>query len=157
MPPSRLKMPRIVASLLICLVLSNQSYCAAHSHTGISIADPAGHSDNPHVHLHGGTHGDHPLHVEHKGKRAYERFASVVSKHRTADHDSDAVYVVESQFLNETKTTRVADLEFAFVGMVNEQLATAARSPRCTEGGLPPPPQTWIECPLYLRILSIRL
>ena len=155
-------MNRLVTSFLIPLVLVSQNFCTAHSHVGTSVFEPDGHSERPHIHWDNGTHyddhydEDHEWHVGHKGIDSHDDCCSVIIEEHPADHDSGAFYVSDSPLFNDSISAKVDALSLSYsCQLYDASITDVGLRPRI-EGGLPPPLRD-LTCPLYLRILSIRL
>ncbi len=148
-------MYRIVSSLLMPLVLVSPSFCAAHSHVGTSVVEEHGHSARPHVHIDAGNHHDHHPHDEDSGHDSHEGSPTVRTEQGPIDHDSDALYLSDSQLFNGAKLAEVAEPEISEAHVVYDDSATIAGLRLCLERDLPPP-LGGLKCPLYLLTLSIR-
>ena len=149
-------MRRIVSLLLILLVLVSQSFCAVHSHAGTSVVEPKGHSARPHVHLHGGKHhhGQHS-HRDHDEDGSREESPTTPSEQGPVDHDSDALYISETQLFNDATWEKVAKSELSVACEFYDESSTIVGLRLCFRRNSPPP-LSGLKCPLYLRTLSIR-
>ena len=137
-------MKRAVSSLLILLMLLGQCvFAVPHSHAESSIGEPDGHAARPHVHLHfGHCHDGHHDDCVSTGEQA-------------PDHDSDAVYTGDDQFLPTAKVSEIAKaMPMGLIAIVDQ--STAIRS-FCQLGSrLNSPPMLRPKCARYLQLLSIR-
>ena len=147
-------MHRIVSSLLILLVLVSQSFCAAHSHVGMSVAEPEEHSTRPHVHLHSGKH-HHGQHSHRKHEDSREESLAIQSGNGPVDHDSNALYFSETTLVNDAKSVEVTDAELSVACVFYDESCRVAGLCFSIECNLPPP-LSGLKCPLYLQTLSIR-
>ena len=146
---------RIVSILLVPLLLVSQGFWAAHSHAGTSVAEPEGHSARAHVHLHGGEHHHHHSHHEHDGDDSDDRPPASPVEPGPLDHDSDAVYLSETQLYTDAKPTKVAKADWSVLCMIADDSTSIAEA-QFTAGLRSPPPPIHLKCPIYLTTLSIR-
>ena len=143
-------MRQSLAFLLILLLLIGQLLCVPHSHAGTSVAEPEGHSARPHVHLHG---GEHHSHQHHDSNQAEPDTADLPLQEGPLDHDSDGVYLSETQLCNDAKPSKVERAEStapcpAEVGSAKVSMVVSVRFEA-------PPPLRNLKCPLYLLTLSL--
>lgn len=154
---------RILNLLLAVSMLANQAICHAHTHKGMSLAEIAEHAQHPHFHLHGHDHVHHK-HTQHSPYPATTeptsdsaeselRHVTVVP---TFDHEADAVYLPGPASLAFQRDSGGSEFSKAFIHAV--LLLTAEEGyeqPRATH---PPPRAAFVwSCPIYLRILSLRI
>ncbi len=155
-------MNRIVSSLLIPLMLVSQSFCAAHSHVGTSVVEPDGHSATLHFHwditAHHDDHDDegHEWHLESEAVDSHDDCSLAIIEEHPVDHDSDAIYVSNSPLFNDSTSAKVDVLKLSNGCTFCDAFVPEAGLDLRIEGGLPPPLRD-LSCPLYLRILSIRI
>jgi hypothetical protein len=135
---------RTVSSILILLLLVSQSlFCVPHSHAGSSIVEPDGHAARPHVHLHGAHH--------HDGDDTPSSTGGPVP-----DHDSDAVYAGDDQFLRNGKVAKVTRADLTAVYFTTDDSSVNAALGRVwTQYGSPQLLRR-PNCARYLQLLSIR-
>lgn len=149
-------MQRFVSLLLIVLLLVSQGFCVAHSHAGTSVVDSEKHSARPHVHIFGDKHHGQHSHTKHKGNDSSEESLAVLSEHAPVDHDSDALYSSETQFLNDANPVKLTRTNLSVACVFCDVLMTTTiRLCVGLERNLPPPLSD-LKCPLYLQTRSIR-
>lgn len=157
---------RFFLFLLVVLTLANQSLCLAHVQHEHGTGDPEGHDSRPHVHLGGHKHHhDSPGHDHHSHgsdsspKNSSERVPKSPCSCPLGDHDSDAVYVGESEAL-------VLSCDSANVLNDKQVVAGLAIVPAEHRGdellhAQPLGGQSFFlddgTCPIYLRALFLRL
>ena len=154
-------MRKIGSILLIALLLACQHLVVPHSHAGPGLAAPDGHSARPHVHFgghdddhhhHSHSEGDHHSDVEHHDD------GDVGIAHSEDDlpgHDSHAIFLPESRFLNDARATELPDAGSAVSSALDIESTALAAFPL---HGRPEPTlaRGHLKCPIFLRTLSIR-
>ncbi len=137
-------MYRFISLLLIPFVVLGQGL--PHSHTGIGVSKPNGHSLRPHVHLHSldyahahAEHADSNQQASSKDKKSiHGDFVSPV-----ADHDSDAIYLLATTELIRTCPSIVIDFlvadwaAYPSPAVVLEQCRYRTGDPPDKHAGLP--------------------
>ena len=144
----------LVSLLLIPLFVLGQ--VLPHSHAGTGISVPHDHASRPHIHLHGHDHHhDHGHHDEH-GDDEKEESGNDSDDLLTesSDHDSDAVYLPESDWTVSRKVPHQMDLSFVVLAYED------CHKPFVVEGRLQAafhPPDRESTLPVYLLTASLRL
>lgn len=140
-------MHRAVSTLLMLFLLVSQSLVSApHSHVGSSVVEPQDHDVRAHVHL--GYASRH-----RNGDDGDQSSESLTDQ--LPDHDSDAVYAGDDQFLHVCKIPKVVKAELTAVRSIDDDSsANAALSRRWIL--LDSPAVLRLKCALYLQFLSIR-
>jgi hypothetical protein len=154
---------RILTVLLAASMLANQAICHAHTHKGMSLAEFAEHAQHPHFHLHDHDHVHHE-HTQHNHRPATSestkdtaeselRHVTVVP---TFDHEADAVYLPGPATLACQRISPGGEFSKAVIHAV--LLLTAEEGHEQLRATHPPPPAAFVwSCPIYLRILSLRI
>jgi hypothetical protein len=143
-------MKQSVSTILILLLLVSQSLCAVpHSHAGTSVNEPDGHAARPHVHLHQAGHHDHH-------RDSHESHSTPDGQ--LPDHDSDAVYTADAQFLSESRAGEIAEPELSVDSLVYEAMCVVQASITnvILRNRHPVPVTSRPKCALFLQLLSIR-
>lgn len=164
-------MRRFVSLLLVPLMLANPALCLAHTHPEAEAAAPKDHASRPHFHFGHHAHHDttyvHDHHADHSHARqlgpnhwSVDHDGSLPSALApVGDHDADAVYCGEAVALaregNQLIVPSAKDARVAAVLRVadrgDEELLRLGPS----RGQ--PPSVFDTGCPLYLRVLSLRI
>ena len=141
-----------VMVLILALVLPVQGMATPHSHAAAGLPEPDGHTARPHFHV-GCCDHDH-----HHGHECHHQHAASPEPQKPCDprsHDDSAVYVGDEVALHSTTKVElptqdvIAVLADSFVLPQRADLTSFAPSDR--------PPDPGGGCPLYLRVLSIRI
>lgn len=141
-----------VTALLLALVLPVQGMAILHSHAAAGTPEPDGHAARPHFHV-GCCEHNH-----HHGHECHHQHAATPESQTPCDppsHDDSAVYVGDEVALHSTVKVElrtqyvIALVADSFVLSQLADLSSLAPSDR--------PPDPGGGCPLYLRVLSLRI
>ena len=156
-------MRRILCLLLAMSTLASQSLCWAHTHHGTESAEHGQHAAQPHLHIgdHNHDHDDHEHHshtdrlIQTPRADSEQDLTDVVSSY--GDHDADAVYFDQSVIgFRDSDSVNVlvpshmhgAGLHLVIQDHRPPHAGTARGRPFSIAG---------IACPVFLRILTLRL
>ena len=160
----------IVLLLVPFFVLGNS---IAHSHSGAAHSSPAGgrahihlggteqgnhhhgdHGNDSHEHSHHGQHDQHDQHGQHDQHDQHDGQHAPTSPIIPADHDSDAIYLIASDYLSiATQGSSVESSLNAIVMAVDFEL-DKSRAPKGFEAPRTP---VLFGPPLYLLHAALRL
>ena len=150
-------MNRLLSILLIPFFVLGQTL--PHSHAGSGMVEREDHASRPHLHLSSADSHDHdgevdPGHDHHHGGKASDESTKTKSLSATLDHDSDAIYVVQS---NSTlaRSTAFAKLSFVFICTLSEVFADRLDRPCLHRSNQLPDRSAGL--PIYLLVASLRL
>lgn len=131
-----------------------------HSHAGTSVVEPDGHSLRPHIHLssdHHHNHDDDDHEHHHAGEQSdaeHSETSATATLSVPTDHDSDAVYLSDSDW---TASRTVGTTQVDSAALVWTSLAPSFdcdSRPGCRCGD---PPDRYAGLPIYLLTASLRL
>lgn len=158
---------RIVCLLLALLIVANQGLSLAHVHRGTDVDEPDDHAGHPHLHV--GSHTQtgltrqsdhsHDDQGRHQHTEVDEKSAMLVlAISPDGDHDSDAVYCGESaSFVRDLDSTN-ASVEKDLVPSVMARVADQCDGSLCLGPLRGRSPSAYAAaCPIYLRMLSLRI
>jgi len=161
---------RFFCLLLVLLIVANPSFCLAHSHHGTDIADSQDHASRAHFHLGGHCHLGGHGHCENHSHRHDSDCDPEADNHNDgsepligpmADHDADAVYVCSAEIVTTARGGRIVSNHstICFAARVNLQIAHRNGNGLLRLGPLHGQPESVFEtaCPIYLRVLSLRI
>ncbi|MGB7324810.1 MAG: hypothetical protein WBD31_08050 [Rubripirellula sp.] len=149
-------MNRFVSLLLIPMFMLG--HALPHSHAGTAVVEPDGHSLRPHIHVSGGHHHDHDDHDHghhHAGDPSQTECpedAGTNSLLAPTDHDSDAIYLVDSDW---TMSRTVAAPRVDLVTGAWSMPAPSVTRAQLRVGD--DPPDRYAGLPIYLLTASLRL
>jgi len=151
-------MNRFVSLLLIPMFMLG--HALPHSHAGTGVVEPDGHSLRSHIHVSGGHHHDHDDdgHDHHHAGDPSQPERSEDAGANTLlvpiDHDSDAVYLVDSDWtLSRTVAAPRVDLVTVAWSSPAPSINRVGRLV-CRFGD---PPDRYAGLPIYLLTASLRL
>jgi len=128
-----------------------------HSHAGTGVVEPDGHSIRAHIHVAGGHHHDHDggeHHDDVQSEATDSRTARSTAFSAATDHDSDAFYLVETNW-TASRTVATPQIDSAvlvwtsFVPSVDRDAHEGYRVGN--------PPDRYAGLPIYLLTASLRL
>ena len=153
-------MNRIVSLLLIPMFMLG--HVLSHSHAGSGVVEPGGHMARAHVHISGGHQHEHDGHshdgYDHQhhdaGNPADEdrsETARIATLSVPVEHDSDAVYLIETEWTvgRTVAVQQVDSVAFAFAPPTTCHARLGSR--------LVEPPDRYTGLPIYLLTASLRL
>ncbi|MFT7641334.1 MAG: hypothetical protein ACI9G1_003081 [Pirellulaceae bacterium] len=151
---------RLVSILLVLVMLANQGLCMSHVHHGKDLADPEGHGALPHFHVGGHVHHERIDHSHSDNESDSDEHKRSVSRSRfpLGEHDSDVVYCGGPAIISPTGNAANVILKKDDTGVAILQVGIQTdglRRLRPLRGQ--PPTADVATCPIYLRILSLRL
>ena len=147
-------MNQAVSTILIPLLLVSQSlFSVPHSHAATSVNEPDGHATRPHIHLYSANHHD-----DHHDDHSDGDEPHGITDEHLPDHDSDAVYVGDIQFLSQARANDIVKAELSADDLVYDavSLLVAPTTNAILRNRQPAPTTLRPRCALFLQLLSIR-
>lgn len=146
-------MTRLVSLLLVPFFVLGQAL--PHSHAGTGVVEPDGHSIRAHIHLSGDHHHDHDGDEHHQSADATgPKTATSAAISVPADHDSDAVYLADTDW---TASRTVAAPQVDSTEVVWTSFAPSVGRDISLGWRLDHPPDRYAGLPVYLLTASLRL
>jgi hypothetical protein len=154
-------MNQFVSLLLIPMFMLG--HVLPHSHAGTGVVEPDGHSLRPHIHVSGGHQHDHgddshvQRHASDQSQAECTEDAETDTLWVPTDHDSDAVYFVDSDWTMSRAVSRAdaslqSDSATIAWSLPNPSVHRAGRLV-CRFGD---PPDRYAGLPIYLLAASLR-
>jgi hypothetical protein len=142
---------RRVLVLLLVFGLLVQGMAFPHAHAAESSDAPAGHASKPHVHTSHSHHG----HSHEHGHRHHSPENSTTTSGSAPSHDDTSIYVSDQIALHAQRVMEIAPPVSS--GLLVEYQSFRGPALTIAQPFTDRPPDPGDGCPLYLRLLSLRV